>query len=274
MTIGHLLQGVYALTDADDDKKKEIMRVANTIYYQLISSTSFQLLRTSMTLDFSSADSDGIWLPADLAGIDYIADTTRAYEHVDYPFDGDTRYRYYYSDICISPLAHQKATIKSGATSFTTTPALVASLVGKYAVFGDNLGRYKLDTTTSIETRFMGESIENKLMHVHPEGTKKISCINDSAVQITTSVTMYYWTFPPPLYDDAQTIMLPDTRAFELAILARAVGEIDRRYEDARDYRIMYAAAKDSLDAANRRFIPPLPPIDRDGEDLGYGSRP
>jgi len=274
MTLGQFIEPIYNIADAhDEDKKKAILRIVNTVYRQLSGSLSWEPLRRVKTLDFSAAATDGLWLPADLAGVDYIGDSDDIYHRVDYPSRGDERQRWYYSDINASAALFQKMSIKKGETSFTTTPAIPAKYIGEYVRFGLEVGCYELATVSTIAQRFMGEVVDGEYSQVRPEGTRKISCIDDDGDQISSSVTMYYWQYPVPLFDLSQTIMLPNTRAMELAVEARVTGELDHRTEDAKDLRYMYPKAYEEMVASNPKFISPEVPQNRYGDDSSWGAR-
>jgi len=89
------------------------------------------------------------------------------------------------------------------------------------------------------------------------------------------TVMMYYWAYPSPLYMDDQDILLPSSRALELATFIRMLGSKDRRESDADRYRAEYRGALDNMIAMNPRFNRPMPPTNMQGDkvfDMRHGA--
>jgi methionine synthase II (cobalamin-independent) len=89
--------------------------------------------------------------------------------------------------------------------------------------------------------------------------------VDDGGDRVAGAVDIYYWSYPAPLYDESQDIMLPASRPLELQTLIRMLGTKDRRESAADRYRDEYREALEQMKAMNPRFTQPKEPTNRTG---------
>lgn len=276
MNAGMILDELYTATSAtDDDSKKNVLRKLNLSYYDLAGAASFQLLRK--TISFTS----GSYLPSDLVGIDCVYDGDgneyfpRDRGQVETLLSEDPVRRYYYDDIVLVPSQQRKGlTInKASSTISVTNPVLTSDYIGEYMTIGKELGFYKITAANTILPRYMGPKLTDSYFQIRPEGTKQLRLVDESGDADTSTVTVDYWAYPPPIYDDSQMILLPTTRALFLRALIRCMG-IDLMNEWAADrYREEYQDAMAELLDRNPTYTKPARPRNRLGSNATWGSR-
>lgn len=276
MNAGMILDELYqAVSAVDPDGKANVLRKLNLSYYDLCGLASFVGLRRTMS--FTS----GGYLPADLIGIDSIYDgdgnefVARERGQVLTHMAGDPVRRYYYDDVVILPSEQRKGlSIDKASSSFdVTNPTMTPTYVGEYMTIGKGLGFYKITAANTITPRYMGPKLVDAYFQIRPETTKQLRLVDENGDAYATAVTLDYWAYPPPIYDESQLIFLPTTRALFLRTLIRLFG-IDLMNQFAADrYRDEYKEAVDEMIDRNPSYLPPCRPRNRHGNAAGWGSR-
>jgi len=284
-TVGQMIDNVASITvtNANEDERQRILEIIQSVYYEVCAMTSWTVLRETVDLAFSGSVT-GIWLPADLLGIDAVVGSqTGGYRHylprdeanVDY---SETTYRFYFSDIALEPVAQgDDLQISSGATTFTA-PGLTTDYTDDYIMFDDEPGLYKLTAQTTIERTYYGKPLSGAHYQVRPVGTKKISAVDSAREATTDTLTCYYWRLPPPLYRETDRIIIPADRAIELMSAIRYVGERHGQTFKANAFKAELYGPNGNDGVLNQSindnpdFNPPAPPQDIQGNILNMGA--
>lgn len=262
----------------DDDTRKLIRRSVQQAYYSFCEMRSWALLRKTMTLNFSSDTGNGIILPADLIGIDLIMDSDYNQFHgreLGGIHEQEAIFRYAFRPGTVDPLYFARTTldIDKGSTTLGLSAPLSADYAGDYVILDKQPGMYQLLNPTTIARPYLGEKIQKGSITVRPPGTKFISAWDESTEPYTGTATMFYWAYPPPLFDDAQIIMLPSIEALKLQVIVNNIGLWDNKERKADNYRAALQPAIDDMISKNPAFIPPRTPRDRTGRIIMMGRR-
>jgi hypothetical protein len=257
-----------------------IKKSTNMSYFHLCSLRSWVDLRKRTTIDFSSHDSNNsVNLPGDLAGVDAVWDSADHYqfnlcdrwqaEHSD-ENDEDLNYRWFYTDAEVDSLAILTGvSLNQGGNTFTCDN-WSDSYIGEYITIGNELGVYKLTAANTFTPRWYGPKLTgapNEDIQVRPAGTKRFSIVDYNGDFMSgTTVHLYYWRKPTPLYLASQPILLPDYKPLELLTIINVLGLKDRKENVADNYRIQYDKAFALMDAMNPAFESPFMPLNRDGD--------
>lgn len=266
----------------DANRIAQIKREMRKAYYEIIGMTSWENMRMDLEYDFDESE-DGMWLPGDLAGIDCIANSEYEWKKAPESFAANREIQHrmwYYSEINWTPLlTGSDITIENGATAFTGGTGITADMVGEYIRIADQSGVYKLASTSSLETPYYGEYVDGGNFVVRPEGIKKLKLVAPTGETDTTAATVYYWRFPPQLFDDEQLVHLPTSALLELATLEK-IYRIDRDTERANEAKKDLYGSKGRYEgelsramAMNPEFIPPIQPDNFAGSPAGWGAR-
>lgn len=258
-----------AVDYSSQDEEKKLFNCLNLALQDIAASFSCHLLRRTMTI------TAGQWMPSDIAGIDAIYDSEYRYAPRDRGqrnISGDNRRKFYISEICTTPLIYRRGiSINKGTTSFTVeSPALDSAYIGEYIRFAGLLGFYKLASTTTIDSTFMGDNLINEWFQVRPEGTPKLGICDEEGTDLTASVTMDYWVLPKPLTDRSQTIPLPSSEYLYLKTLARLL-RFKENEGKVQSYSRDLQAAKEDMLSKNVRYVCPEFPEDSSGNAQGWG---
>lgn len=279
-TAGQIIDNVASTVGVRTSKleRESIMRILQEAYYELASAASWAPLRETFDLDFSDGTTER-WLPADLIGIDAVlGDASTGYREylprdesdVDYE---EFTYRYFFSDIARTPVAQgDDLQISRGSASFTAA-TLTTDYTNDYIMFGSFPALYKLSAQTTIDTTYYGESLSDEHWQVRPAGTKKISAVTPSRINTTEDLVCYYWSYPPPIFRETDTILIPAYRSLELMVAIRYVGERNKQDFKANSYRDeLYGPNRDGETGKladeikrNPSFNPPTIPKDIQG---------
>jgi len=225
---------------------KVMQKICNNCYTELCAMTSWVNLRVQKQFSFpASVDSTGFWLPGDLLGIDSVrgtaANSLREYilrdqSGVDYD---ENTFRYYFSDICTDPLDSGSDLLLSNETNTFSAPSLGASdYTGEYVKFGAEPGCYLLDSANTFTPQYNGPDMQDENFQIRPQGTKKFTIIDPGgSFDNQSTVNVFYWKLPPPLYRASDLILLPSSRPLELMTLIRFIGQNRKNEIDAGIYR-------------------------------------
>jgi len=260
----------------------QIKRESRKAYYEQIGMTSWEAMRMQVSYNFDESE-DGMWLPGDLAGIDCVANSDYEWDKApeSYAANRDITSRmWYYSEINWTPLLiGTDITIANGETAFTGGTGITAAMVGEYIRIGDQAGVYKLASVSSLETPFYGTDVDGVAFVVRPEGVKKIKLVAPDGETDTTAATIYYWRFPPQIYDDNQLVHLPSASLLELATLEK-IYRIDRDSERANEAKKDLYGSKGRYEgeltraiSMNPEFISPIQPDNFLGKAAGWGAQ-
>lgn len=284
-TAQDIWNSLYEAHNANGDTTKEaqVRRESRKAYYELASEASWEALRDEVEYNFDSVN-DGMWLPADLAGINGVGNTHHEWRKASAngALKTDIQERMWYiSEIASSALVSgSDITISNGATTFTGGTGITDAMVGEYIRFSGQSGVHKLTSTTTIATPYYGDNLsETGTFEVRPVGTQKIKLVAPGGIIDETPATIYYWKLPAQLYDGTQLMMLPSSALLELGTSVKLYG-INREF-DAQD-RVKkdlygsegrYEGEIDRCKARNHEFVMPTKPLTIGGREAGYGAR-
>ena len=223
-----------------------MQKICNTCYMELCAMTSWIHLRSSQNYIFSAApDSTGFWLPGDLLGIDSVRGDVNAglreyilRDQSGVAFDENT-WRYYFSDISVEPLvAGDDLVLENGSNTFQSA-SLAVDYTGQYIKFGTEPGIYLLTSQFGFTPAYNGPPVvADGDYQIRPQGTRKFTIIDPSGqFDKQSTVNVYYWKMPPPLYKASDLILLPSSRPLELMTLIRFIGQMRKNEIDAGIYR-------------------------------------
>jgi len=250
-------------------ERERLWKRTNTIYFQLCREHSWHKLRRTSTIDFNSATSAGVWLPANMMGIDRVRDTDNGFEYVrrdraDEEPDEDG-YRYYTFTGSTTPAFESVdgLDISHGSSSFTCT-GLSEDHTDEYVVFGSEPGLYKLTSQLGFEPKYYGPDLASDNCTIRPKETEKMVILDRSEnVLDDRTVELHYWEAPEPLYRESDIIVLPISSPLELSLLIDAVGVVGKRQIAADRYRAEFRAAWDRAVELNPAFPRIASPRDR-----------
>jgi len=281
--VGNIFNSLCERFNAEDDaRKKKIWKFMREAYYELCGETSWEILRDQITYAYNE-DDDGMWLPPDVIGIDYVTDGLNLWNKasVTTSLNQNSREKvWFYPEMSRTALASGKGIkITNGATSFTGATAITADHVGEYIRIGEENAFYKLASATTLETPYLGPRQTAGDYYVRPAGTKRIKLLAEKSATDTTAATIYCWRFPEQLFSESQMMLLPRADILELATAEKLYGisqETERMNEVQKNLygaRGRYAGKLDKAISMNPEFIPPIDPRNRLGRTAGYGAR-
>ncbi len=245
-----------ALDATDPDERKKVLRTLNLQYFDIAGMASWSGMRRSI----SAAHGD--YLPSDLIGVDAIYDSegniyqAREAHNVILGAD-DPQKRWYYDQTVTSPLARGSGvTIANGASSVAFSPALSVTPTDEYMIVPGQLGFIKLSSATALASPYYGPALNGAAYEIRPRGTKRLALMDEAGDDDDTTVTVDYWAYPEPIYDENAVIQLPSTEALLLCTLRRYYkvikkdlprgnslnDEIEDAIADMRDRNVKYAA--------------------------------
>jgi hypothetical protein len=224
-----------ALGQTDPNLKMEVHDLLNDKLIDLCRQHPYEALRRSIDV---TASADGVLLPANLIDIRMVRNATANQDPFevfrrdkkDLPPD-DSGYRYYAEAYGQEPLVYKSdLEIGKGVDTFTSA-GLTDDHTGDYIVFGEEPGYYLLTAAKEFEPTYYGPKIEADGEYIiRPAATRRLFVVDDNE-EITTTLTtlrVYYWEHPQPLYLDVQEPPLPYPEALMLMVL-RALPEARER---------------------------------------------
>ena len=250
---------------SNDAALREVVKnLINIKYFDLCREFSLRNLRAKITLDFTTADDDGLWLPSNLYGIDMVRDEDEIefYERDRSDIEDDEfGYRYFRYKGSDTPLIDgDDIIINNGASSFTsaTVDAYVAtgaSVLNKYIRINNEPGFYKITNTATpytIAPNYYGPFQDEEIFRIRPEEDERMCIINSSETLLKDrSIDLYYWRAPAALYRDSDFILLPHAMPLQLLVLrelpeAKALRPVSQSEIDQE---------KDKMKAMNPTFV-------------------
>lgn len=253
IVIGNILEAMQAQNDKV--MVARVWRLLNNELDEITRRHSWHELRRTLTLDFSAAgvDDTGLWLPANLAGIDrvYDADDEIEFWEVDKSelATSDDIYRYY--RCCGSETAlfeGQDLALTKGGQSFVSAALTVAgtSVSGSYMILGGRSGFFLIGsgaTPFTITPRYWGDSVTSGVFAIRPTSTQKMLIADpDEELLHDRDVVVDYWQMPNPVYLETDNIPLPSGHYLELKVLRQlpeakprrpvSQGELDEAWAD------------------------------------------
>jgi hypothetical protein len=288
MNAGYLWQECQAalrLYGADD--LNQIQMSANMAYSHLANLRSWAPLRRKITISFSSADANqSCLLPGDLIGIDAVYDSNHRHEYLasDQAYsenterrEDDRTFKWFYTSPETDALAILTNVALQQSSNTFTAPGWQASYIGEYMAVGNELGIYLLTGSQTFSPRWYGTQLNGSptdVIQIRPAGTKRFSVRDyDGKFSATSSVIVYYWAAPTPLYLPNQPILLPDYKPLELLTIINVLGLKDRKESVADNYRAEYDKALAKMEGMNPEFMTPNIPRDRYGHRLSFTGR-
>lgn len=295
MPVGTIVEYLYDILSAHSEprKQKRIWAQLNYQYFELCRQYSWAGLRCApVTLDFTGADSTGLWLPSDLYGIDLVwdSDNEQEFYRMDraaaQPTEGNG-YRYYTYEYSRSHLFEGTDIVLAKGASTFTSAALTAwlaadatrTVAGEYVQFDDEPGYYLISNNASpfaFTPTYYGEQKANNGFRIRPwQSSKKLVIIDpDEDKLYDRSVDVYYWRAPVALYRLEDVSELPSLEVLKLRTL-RALPQSRTIFGVSQT--MMDAALKEAL-KLNERFRRPSDARDAHNRPLAldknpYGSR-
>lgn len=268
--IDEVLRACRASNDAD--LRKTVEKLTNNKYFDICREFSVRDLRTMVTLDFTTATDDGLWLPSDLFGIDCVRDEDEV-EFIERDRseieDDEFGYRYYRYKGDDDPLLEgDDLLINADASSFTsaTVDAYITgggTVLNQYIRIAEEPGFYKITNTATpytISPTYHGPSQSQASFRIRPEEDERMIIIDDAeALLKDREIDVYYWKAPRPLYRDSDFILLPSAMALQLVVL--------RELPEAKAFRPVSQGEIDDEKAKmiklNPTFVRPSKPRDK-----------
>jgi len=231
---------VHSNHKADAEMIERVWRILQKNYFHLCKKWSWKALRRRTELDFT-ADSDdtGIYLPANLFGIDMVRDQTDDKEFMPRDYSGalepdDWGYRYYtYAPSQTDAFAKNDLVLApsedTGTNTFASSDLGSEDYTGDYIRFGSELGYYLLTDATEFTPYYFGPELNQERYIIRPKETEKMVIVDSAENNLTDrTVEVYYWEAPQPLYRDYDMIVLPLSKPLELMTI-REVPECKAR---------------------------------------------
>jgi len=242
---GQIYDEIADILDAANDPvmQDRIWRRMNYEYVELCREVSWAPLRSEpVTLDFSGADSTGMWLPSDLMGIDLVWDATNNVEFFakDRPaaqLTDEYGYRYWLSYPSRSDLfSGTDLLLSKGGASFSSASLTAAGTAvdGEYVQFSEEPGLYEITSDTSpftFEPTYYGPQQSHATFSIRPwQVTQKMVIIDPEEMKLLDrTVYVYYWRLPTPLYRKSDVIQMQSSEILKLRTL-RGIPESKGRF--------------------------------------------
>lgn len=233
-TVGSVIDYVAGIIRrTDKDSKDQLLKRMNILAMRMARLCSWELLRDQTDLSTGS-DTDGVWLPSDLAGIDKVIRRSDTYGDIEFlerteatVQEYERTYRYTrYRPASVVAFTADDVVLAKNSTTFTSTlmSAETEDYTDEYIRFGEETGFYKLTDNTTFTPTYNGPSFAKTRIEVRPENTQKIIFYDpDEEYYGSETLTLYYWRYPAPLYERDQQIPFPTARALQLELLVDAM---------------------------------------------------
>lgn len=232
----------------DQKDRKMVERFLQKQAYLVSEMHSFHRLRQTMVVDMTDAGElpdQGVWLPANVAGIDAVRDehgrdlVRRDESHID-PDENTLRFftyvpqqgPMYVGDDVDAPQG--EGMFFSGELDDYLTMNTEVDVVGQWVRFDSEYGFYQITDDNGgqykIEPTYHGPSLSMKHFEIRPRGTQKLVIVDGRENQdIRNKYTVHYWTYHPPLYLDSDPILFPHAKLIESIVIREAINNIGRR---------------------------------------------
>jgi len=268
ISAGYIFEAVSdALRDDTDEMMDWIKRSCQMAYYEIWGMLPWDAGRRKVSVTLSATA--GVLLPADIVNIEAVWNPTTGAEYTPgAPWGAAIRPTWFFLNSTFDSLAVLDQVSVSNTATVWTGGAWNAAYIGEYIRFGKNPGIYKITAANTFTPRYYGPHLDSVSGIVRPAGAKSMACMDENGDQVSGAHDVYYWAYPPPLYDESQDILLPASRPLELLTLIRMIGGKDRRDTVAQKYQDEYPRALSDMKAMNPRFISPREPTNRTGGSM------
>ena len=258
------------------DDEDALKRMLNLSYYQLVSMYPWRALRRILTATFSASDSNGFWFPANMAGVYQVVDTeghVYHYRDVSRILDDETIYRWFFSDVNTTPAAEgNNLNVTPGRTAITGPD--LADHIGEFIHIGSEMGVYEITANKAISPAFRGKSrLTNQHYSIRPEGTQRVSIVDNTGLFAAATTYFYYWSYPPPLTQEHHLIQLPTTKALELLTAMNYWQDYKGQHKEGDRFRAAYKQALADMKMAEPESHAPIIPRDTQGRRVVFGRR-
>jgi hypothetical protein len=266
-----------------------IKRIIRKHYYYLCALTDWQMLRRSKQLVFAATETDGHYLPSDLIGVTSVVSEVSGSEEPYRKIEPSQRYliggmpKWFYPSVAVTPLDTLIPAANVGGASINENAGLFSATLGgdrinEYVQFDTHLGFYKITSASTsaptITPVWRGPRIANRPAIVRPASTKKLVIVDAAGDLEGDTVTVNYWAFPEPLFQEWQQIMLPSARPLELLCIIEVLSNTERKQRQAEFFRQEYDnIALPNMLAQNPKSANPQIPRGRDGQAAFFGRR-
>ena len=238
MIAGQIMQNIFDVipgAHADSELRERAWRILRQECYKLASRTSWEMLRERVTVDFSSADATGMYIPDNVLGIDLVWDADAEIEFLNRTRAGarkeDFVYRYYLYRPSENALSRvEDAVISHGGSSFTSDAidALIvagSSVDDEWIRFGNELDMYQIDGDTSpygLDRVYYGPTLAGDVAVVRSKEARKMMIIDPGEDNLLDrDVQIDYWRIPHMPYNEDDELFMPLGEALELSVLQR-----------------------------------------------------
>jgi hypothetical protein len=206
-------------------------------YFSLCRKHSWAGLRRMTTIDFDGATSTGMWLPANMFGIDAVRDEDNGFifwhRNRDELEPDETGYRYMtYRSSQTAAFDEEDLILRQEGTTFQSAllTADGTDYTGDYVKFGTEPGFYLLSGALAFGPAYWGPNMTQKRFIIRPKETERMVIYDpDETVLLDRTVEVYYWEAPEPLYRDEDVPTLPSADLLELKVLRRLPEARERR---------------------------------------------
>lgn len=264
-TAGYIWDEILSATrNSSNDDVESMKRSCQIAYYHLIGLLPWDACRSKLSVAVSAGAA--ALLPADMVNIEAIWDSTNKIEYLPGAQWGSiVRPTWFTLDPVKDSLALLANITVDTLANKWTGGTWSDSYIGEHIRFGKEPGIYKITAENTFAPHYYGPRIDRVIGHIRPAGTKQLACVDEYGDRISGTMDVYCWTYPAPLYEESQDILLPSTRPLELQTLIRMLGTKDRRENAADRYREEYKESLAEMKAMNPRFTRPAEPTNRSG---------
>jgi len=195
----------------DPETKEKVMPAIQRAWYKIIGRHAWQFCRRSVALSYTSADTNGVLLPANMVNlIGPLQDSSDVLYMETSPNilpPNRNQYWYYLNDVQVLSLIEGGTAmgIDEGASTFTYTGTWNSDWVGEYAKFGNDPGVYLISGEKAISESYWGPRMRAQALMIRPRDTRRISFVDRNGDPVTFSGNAHYWVYPAPLYKEWQT---------------------------------------------------------------------
>jgi hypothetical protein len=238
-----------AIRKTDNKKDRDMVEgFLQKHVFQISEQHSFHKLRQVMEVDLTGAGDfpeQGVWLPANLAGIDAVRDSDgrdlvrRDEAHID-PDEHTFRFFTY---VPTSPPVYvgDDVVVSQGVDSFSSgeledylTDNTEVDVAGEWARFGSEYGFYQVGEQSGdlfdISPVYHGQSLAQEHFEIRPRGTQKLVIVKPNEDQVISgTVKVYYWTYHPPLHLNSDPVLFPHAGLLESIVIREALNNLGRR---------------------------------------------
>lgn len=250
------------------ERIEDVVAAVNDAYYKVLEDLLPQEIAEEIELDMSTADDEtGLYLPSNLIAIATVYDENN--DNIYYPRDEARKMEdaegnlWYFSEILKEPYEEVTGiTLAHNDSVFTVASALTESYEDEWVRFGSCRQYFKITGSDAGYTQFSftpiyrGRRIESSntaesVAQIRPAMTKKLALESAGSSVTDVTVKVYYWAYPPLLYEAYDAVLCPVPELLSLRAIADIVGKWHKMPQAARRYDAEYQAG---LAEARARF--------------------